>query len=63
MEKQKYESFRSRLHEIIYESNTAAGKAFDVSLLFLILASIFVGFDWNSFAKVCDRKKYIGIWT
>jgi voltage-gated potassium channel len=42
MKKRKYESFQSRLHEIIYESNTAAGKAFDVSLLFLILASIFV---------------------
>lgn len=33
-------SWRERLHEIIYESNTAAGKAFDVALLVLILASI-----------------------
>lgn len=29
-----------RLHEIIFESNTAAGKAFDVALLLLILASM-----------------------
>jgi voltage-gated potassium channel len=35
-------SWRERLHEVIYESNTIAGKAFDVSLLVLILLSIFV---------------------
>src|SRR5688572_19593456 len=35
-------SWRSRLHETIYESNTAAGKAFDVALLVLIVASIVV---------------------
>ncbi len=40
MEKGKKESWRSRLHGIIYESNTIAGKAFDVSLLILIVASI-----------------------
>ncbi|HEX6914124.1 MAG TPA: ion transporter [Chitinophagaceae bacterium] len=34
--------WRHRLHEIIYESNTAAGKAFDVSLLILIFSSILV---------------------
>ena len=32
----------SRLHNIIYESDTAAGKAFDVMLLVLIVASIAV---------------------
>ena len=42
MQKQKNELWRSRLHEIIYESNTVAGKAFDVSLLILIVASILV---------------------
>jgi voltage-gated potassium channel len=36
------EKWRARLHEIIYESNTVAGKAFDVSLLVLIVASILV---------------------
>ncbi|KQR67273.1 ion transporter [Pedobacter sp. Leaf176] len=36
------EQRRFRLHEIIYESNTKAGKAFDVALLFAIFASIIV---------------------
>jgi len=35
-------SWRSRLHNTIYESNTAAGKAFDVALLCLIVSSIVV---------------------
>lgn len=42
MAKEKAESWRARLHEVIYESNTLAGKIFDISLLFLILASILV---------------------
>ena len=33
-------SLRSKLHEIIYEADTPAGKAFDVILLVVILASI-----------------------
>ena len=32
--------WKSRLHEIIFESNTNAGKAFDIALLISILASI-----------------------
>ncbi|MEM6685722.1 MAG: ion transporter, partial [Bacteroidota bacterium] len=32
--------WRSKLHEIIYEADTPAGKLFDVILLILILASI-----------------------
>lgn len=36
----RYEKFRHRLHEIIFESDTHAGKAFDVTLLVLILASV-----------------------
>ncbi len=35
-------SWRERLHDVIYESNTPAGKAFDVALLIMILASIVV---------------------
>src|SRR3712207_3979932 len=35
-------SWRDRLHEVIYESNTLAGKVFDVSLLFLILLSTLI---------------------
>ena len=34
--------WRSRLHDVIYESNTAAGKAFDVALLLAIVISILV---------------------
>jgi voltage-gated potassium channel len=34
--------WRHRLHDVIYESNTPAGKAFDISLLIFILASIVV---------------------
>lgn len=40
MHQQKH--WRERLHEVIYESNTPAGKTFDVSLLVLILSSIVV---------------------
>jgi voltage-gated potassium channel len=35
-------NWQSRLHETIYESNTIAGKIFDVSLLVLILFSIVI---------------------
>jgi len=35
-------TWQARLHEVIYESNTTAGKVFDISLLFFILASIVV---------------------
>ncbi|RYF91113.1 MAG: ion transporter [Chitinophagaceae bacterium] len=34
--------WRDRLHQVIYESDTAAGKFFDVSLLVLIVSSIVV---------------------
>jgi voltage-gated potassium channel len=42
MEPVKPASWRMRLHGIIYESATPAGKLFDISLLFLILSSIIV---------------------
>ena len=35
-------SWRRRLHEVIFESNTSAGKTFDICLLICILASICV---------------------
>ncbi|WP_316805417.1 ion transporter [Pedobacter nototheniae] len=38
----KDKDWRFKLHEVIYESNTPAGKAFDVGLLIAILASIVV---------------------
>jgi len=34
------EHWRARLHEIIFEADTPAGKAFDVALLVVILASV-----------------------
>ena len=34
--------WRFKLHEVIYESNTPAGKAFDVALLFAIFTSIMI---------------------
>ena len=33
-------NWRESLHQVIYESNTRAGKVFDISLLVMILASI-----------------------
>ncbi len=38
----KPRDWRSRLHDVIYESNTPAGKTFDVALLVAIVASIVV---------------------
>ena len=42
MKESKKILWRTRLHQIIYESNTTAGKIFDVALLLLIIASIVV---------------------
>ncbi len=42
MSDNRNDTFRTRLQEIIYESNTTAGKIFDVSLLILIITSILV---------------------
>lgn len=42
MDKSTLEKEQFKLHEIIYESNTKAGKVFDIALLIAILASIIV---------------------
>jgi voltage-gated potassium channel len=42
MPQPKNTPWQAKLHEVIYEAHTPAGKAFDVGLLFLILASIIV---------------------
>ncbi len=42
MEKSDQQSWKTRLHETIYESNTAAGKTFDIALLIFIIGSIIV---------------------
>lgn len=44
---------RNRLHEIIFEADTAAGKAFDVALMWLIVLSVLTVIaesvpEWNS---------------
>jgi len=41
-EKKGHSNWKHKLHEIIYEADTPAGKWFDIILLFLILASIAV---------------------
>ena len=35
--------WQSKLHEIIFEADTPAGKRFDVTLMILILASVHRG--------------------
>lgn len=42
MEKKDNRPWQSRLHDVIYESNTTPGKTFDITLLILIVASILV---------------------
>lgn len=42
MASDKPKDWRFKLHEVIYESNTPAGKAFDVGLLIAIFSSIIV---------------------
>jgi voltage-gated potassium channel len=42
MNAKRNKSWRARLHEVIYESNTVAGKTFDVTLLVLIIVSVVV---------------------
>lgn len=57
--------WRSRLHEIIYESNTKAGKTFDVSLLVMIILSIVVVMldSIESYNKQYGRLFYILEWV
>lgn len=38
----KFSPLRQRLYEIIFEADTSAGKAFDIALLFCIIASVSV---------------------
>jgi len=42
MQKDLQQSWQSKLHETIYESNTTAGKIFDLALLVFIFGSIIV---------------------
>ncbi len=58
-------SWRSRLHQTIYESSTAAGKIFDIVLLLLIIASIVVVMldSVQSFNQRYGSLFYILEWT
>ncbi len=47
------DSLRSRLHQIIFEADTPAGKAFDVALLGCILISV-VTVSLESVASIRD---------
>src|SRR6187431_383220 len=42
MQKDTRQSWRRKLHETIYESNTTAGKTFDIVLLVCIIGSIII---------------------
>ena len=42
MQKKQTISWRKQLHDVIYESNTRAGKVFDIALLLLIIFSIVI---------------------
>ena len=46
--------WRQRLHEVIFESDTAAGRAFDVGLLIAIVTSV-VAVLLESVAEVRDE--------
>jgi len=58
-------TWRERIHEVVYESVTPAGRAFDIGLLILILASIFVVMldSMPSFHSAYGRELYIAEWV
>jgi len=42
MENEQTKSWQEKIHSVVYESSTRAGRAFDITLLFLIFTSILV---------------------
>ena len=54
----KSDPLRSRLHEIIFEADTPAGKAFDVALLVCILVSVAA----VSLESVASIREEFGSW-
>jgi len=48
--------WRERLHEIIFEADTPAGKAFDIVLLIFILLSVAVVFE-DSVSNISKQLK------
>ncbi len=65
MTKGKLRTLRNSIYTIIYESNTTAGKAFDIALLLLIIASIAVVMldSIKSFNQQYGRLFYILEWV
>ncbi|HUC80352.1 MAG TPA: ion transporter [Flavisolibacter sp.] len=61
----KSSSWQRRLHDVVYESNTRAGKTFDIVLLILIIASIAVVMldSMPGFRIKYGRLFYILEWT
>lgn len=57
MSQAKNKSWKKKLHEIIYEADTPAGKWFDIILLVLILASIAVVM-LESVTEIGEKYKY-----
>ncbi len=57
--------WRKRLHEIIFESDTRAGKAFDVALICLILASVLLVMldSVASIARENRHELYVAEWA
>jgi voltage-gated potassium channel len=51
---EKPPTFRERLHEIIFEADTAAGKSFDIALLVMIILSV-IAVLLESVASVCAQ--------
>ena len=51
--------WRKRLHEIIFEADTPAGKAFDIVLLILILLSVAVVFEDSIRGKSPQLKQFL----
>jgi voltage-gated potassium channel len=65
MEQDTKVTWRNKLHNTIYESNTAAGKIFDTALLALIILSIAVVMldSIQSYHQRYGRIFYIAEWT
>ena len=57
-------SFRTRLHEIIFEADTPAGKLFDVLLIVSILASVVLVMldSVSSIQQLSGKLIYLGEW-
>lgn len=63
--KPETQNWRQRVHEIIFEADTRAGKRFDIILLWVILASVVVVMleSVESIAVAYERPMFILEWT